>query len=80
MLILLTVHRRNCKANPRCVNALGEGKWFQEIKDNYWYDAEDADAERRESVRGILRWFFCCHKPTGMLGDLHARHCHILSY
>ena len=43
--------RRNCKGNPRCVNALGEGKWFQEIKDRYWYDIGDPNKEKRDPVR-----------------------------
>ena len=42
--------RRNCKGNPKCINALGESKWFTEIDETVWHEIDDPENERREKV------------------------------
>ncbi|RWS31765.1 ubiquitin carboxyl-terminal hydrolase 48-like protein [Leptotrombidium deliense] len=40
--------KRNCRGNPKCLQALGEKKWFKNDKEDVCSEIEDPDSERRE--------------------------------
>ena len=42
--------RKNCRGNPHCLQALGEGHWLRDIDPRNWSDIGNPIEEKRKEV------------------------------